>query len=190
MDEPGDEDLFERIHRGDGAARDEVFALVYDELRRIAKTRFLLAAHNTLQTTALVNEAYLKMRRANSQPNDRTHFVKLAARAMRSIVVDHSRKKKRAKRSPPGERMPLDELTDQLEKQSGPGGLTGLDEALERLEQREPMLAKLVELRFFAGCTVAEAAAALQVTERHVARLWNRARAWLRRDLGSRGAAS
>jgi len=169
------------------SAPDELLALVYDELRRLA-ARYLRGqrAGHTLQPTALVHEAYLRLAKGGALPvDDRTHFFALAARAMRQVLVDHARRRAAAKRGGDPERVTLD---DTLEL--GRGGeegrrldLLALDEALERLERVSPRQCRVVELRYFAGLTIAEAAASLGVGTRTVEDDWALARAWLQRRL-------
>jgi len=113
--------------------------------------------------------------------NDRVHFLRLAAVAMRQVLVDHSRRKSALKRSAPGEALELDGLVVQLEERSA--DLVLLDAALRRLEERDPKAVRLIELRFFGGCTLAEAAAVLGVTPRQAARWWAASRLLLTEEL-------
>jgi RNA polymerase sigma factor (TIGR02999 family) len=158
---------------------------VYAELRRIAE-RLMggQRADHTLQPTALVHEAYLKLidREGGGRWKDRRHFVRLAASAMRSVLVDHARGRAAVKRSG-GERepLPLDQLAGLLE--SGGVDLLSLDEALSRLEAQDAELARIVELRFFVGLTIDETAAALERSPATVERRWRVARMWLRSEL-------
>jgi RNA polymerase sigma factor (TIGR02999 family) len=165
---------------------ERLFSLVYAELRRIA------AAHRrsegpalSLQTTALVHEAYLRLngQRAVTWKN-RGHFFAIASHVMRRILVDHARRRKAAKRGGAIGDSPLDSVVLAV---AGPVDLVELDLALEKLEQLDPQEAKIVELRFFAGLTVPQVAAALGVSRATVERDWTAARAWLRRELGARG---
>ena len=161
----------------------ERLAATYDELKVLAR-RYLSTqrAGHTLQPTALVHEAYLRVARRPDIPAlGSQHFVALAARAMRSVLVDHARSRNRQKRGGQCLRMPLDDVVDSYERRSG--DLGALDEALERLAAESAETARLVELRFFGGVSSLEASAILGVSARTAERLWERARAWLRREL-------
>lgn len=175
--------LFERLRAGDGPAREEVLSLLYDELRGIARRHMLRQSlDHTLQPTALVNEAYLRL---CGEPGrafaDRKHFLQLASLAMRQVLVDHARAKQRQKREPNGMRVELEGLVEEYERRSG--GLVELDEALARLERRDPEAAALIELRFFGGRSMEEAAELLGVSERQARRWWAAARLQLQEDL-------
>ena len=172
--------LLERVRDGDRDAAEELFATVYDELHGMAHRKMReQAPGHTLQSTALVNEAYIRVFRREWE--DGAHFRAVAARAMRSILVDHARRKRSAKRTPDGERIPLEALTQSYEERSG--DLLALDAALDRLGKMDPEMVRLVELRFFAGQTMADAAEALGVSLRTAEREWAAARAWLREEL-------
>jgi RNA polymerase sigma factor (TIGR02999 family) len=126
------ESLFQRVQNGDQSARDELFAIVYDELRSIAHRRLGRRSERcTMNTTAVVDEAYIKLREANPSWNDREHFLRFAGAAMRAIVIDHVRSKGRLKRCGPGRRLELDAVVDGLE-QRATASLVDLDVALER----------------------------------------------------------
>jgi RNA polymerase sigma factor (TIGR02999 family) len=177
-------DLLQAWASGDQAALDELLPLVYDELRRQAK-RYMRAqpAGHTLQTTALVHEAYLRLVGQSAvEWQGRAHFFGVAAKAMRSILVDHARARIAAKRGGA-----LRAIT--LEKASGIAGpqasvdVLALHEALERLAALDPRKSQLVELRYFGGLEIDEAAAVLGVSPATVKREWVTARAWLRREL-------
>lgn len=159
------------------------FALLAGELRQVAATllRGEDKAH-TLQPTALVNEAYLKLCRQHSAAIvDWREFLLVAAKAMRRILVDHARARARQKRGGGQRPEPLDDVAVHIELP--PVDLVALDEALDLLNQREPRLAQMVELRFFAGLGAEEAALALGVSQRTCERDWMLARAFLRRQL-------
>jgi RNA polymerase sigma factor (TIGR02999 family) len=177
--------LFQRLRAGDDAARDELFPIVYEELHRLARVHMARQRPgHTLQPTALVNEAFLKMCRPEEVAwTDRPHFLRVAATAMRQILVDHARKRNADKRRDPGRRVELDGLVGEFERRSG--GILALDAALERLQQHDPELVKLVELRFFGGHEVAEAARLLGISERTAYRRWNVARLFLQDELAS-----
>ena len=159
---------------------DDPLPLVYDELRRLAAAR--LASERpgqTLDATALVHEAWLRLAGASVAWQDRSHFLRTAATAMRRVLVDRARAKLTAKRDG-GERVALADLPAPLPDDR----LLALDEALERLAATKPDHARLVELRFFAGLTGDEAAAALGVSAASADRMWRFARAWLQVEMG------
>jgi len=181
--------VLSRIEQGDPKAAEQLLPLVYDELRKLAAQRL---AHEkpgqTLQATALVHEAYLRLvaseRRGSSPPenwNSRGHFFAAAAEAMRRILVENARRRNRIKHGGGRDREQLslsqiaapDELHD----------LVALDEALDRLNADDPQAAQLVKLRYFAGLTIPQAAEMLGVSPRKADFLWSFARAWLRREL-------
>lgn len=168
---------------GDGSARTELLASLYEDLRLRAR-RYMRGQRpdHTLQTTALVNEACLRLLgQDDARWNDRDHVLALAARAMRSVLVDHARARLRAKRSAPGLRVPLDELIDGF--QEGGVDVLALDEALGRLAAFDPLMAQAVELRFFAAQPVEDAARILGLPKRTFERHWSAARAWLKAEL-------
>lgn len=168
---------------GDAAAR-ELLPLVYDELRRLAASHFEdERVGHTLQPTALVNEAYLRMASdAGIKVENRAHFFRLASKVMRQILVDHARGKEALKRGGAGERITLD---DSFPGPSGPVvDLLDLEESLERLAAFSPDKARLVELRFFGGLSIEEAADALNISRTQATREWRMARAWLAEELG------
>jgi len=150
---------------------------VYAHLRAVAGTYFRgRAANHTLQPTALVHEAWLRMAKSDSAPTDREHFMAVAARAMRQILVDHARRRGAQKRGGDRERISLTGLPG-----DAPGELDVLavDAALTELAQLNERQARIVELRFFGGLTVPETADALDVSVATVEKDWRRARAWL-----------
>lgn len=164
-------------------ARDDVFRAVYSMLRTEAKAamRGQRASH-TLQPTALANEAFLKLaQQASTQWTSRAHFLGVAARAMRSILVDHARTKSRAKRKATGTRVKLDATLAEFETRSF--DLVVLDEALEKLAKTHERAARIVELRFFGGLRFEEIAEILGVPLRSIEREWQLARAWLHAEL-------
>jgi RNA polymerase sigma factor (TIGR02999 family) len=174
---------------GDAAALNRLTDLVYAELRRLAR-RYLRheSPGNTLQTTALVHEAYLRLVEAKSVDwQDRAHFFAISAQVMRRILVDAARARASAKRGGGALRIDhstalnLDELPDPgLERGTE---LITLDDALNLLEQLNPRHARVVELRFFAGLSVEETASVLNISQQSVIRDWKLAKAWLRREL-------
>lgn len=160
--------------------------LVYEELRALAAARLRNeAAGHTLQPTALVHEVYLKLAdQSQAHWRDRKHFFAVAAEAIRRILVDHARRRKAAKRAAPGERVTIHaDLDASIGSEID---LVALDEALERLAKLNPRQARVVEMRFFGGMEVGEAAEVLGVSENTVKGDWRMARAWLAGQL-SRG---
>jgi RNA polymerase sigma factor (TIGR02999 family) len=169
------------IDRGDSKAAAELLPLVYDELKRLAAHRLALEAPGqTLQATALVHEAYLRLvGDHDARWQNRGHFFASAGQAMRRILIDGARRKAAARHGGGHRRVELDE--DALGQIELPAeDLLALDEALSRLAHEDPALAKLVELRFFAGLGEEEAAAVVGVSRPTAARQWAYARAWLR----------
>jgi RNA polymerase sigma-70 factor, ECF subfamily len=168
---------------GDKQALDKLLPVVYDELRRQA-ARYLRRERpgHTLQTTALIHEAYLRLIDQKSvQWQNRAQFFGIAAQMMRRILVDHARTKHRAKRGGSDIRV---SLTDATSVTKDPDlNLVELDEALNRLEKIDPQQSKIVELRFFSGLNVEETAAALQISPATVKRDWKVAKAWLYREI-------
>jgi RNA polymerase sigma factor (TIGR02999 family) len=162
---------------------DELTARVYNELRRLAAAHLRREAPGqTLQATALVHEVYLRLADAGTPWHDERHFVGIAARSMRQILVDRARARGAHKRWAGLNRV---SLTESLALAADPVAmLPALDEALKRLEEVDPEQARIVELRFFAGLTVEEAADALGMSPATLKRRWSLARAWLFRELG------
>lgn len=164
---------------GDQEAAERVLPLVYGELRRIAarQLRRERDAH-TLQATAIVHEAYLRLvGQAGLEWPSRAHFYAFSAHLIRRILVDHARRRNRAKRGGLAEKITLVEMAD-LALEKSPD-LVALDEALSNLEKQDPRKATVVELKFFAGLTLEEIAAQLGISSETVSREWRRARAWL-----------
>lgn len=182
--------LLSAARHGDPAAADALFERVYRDLHLLAHRQ--LGAHgrpgDTLDTTALVHESYLRLARPSHLPAaDRTHFFNLAARVMRQVVVDYARRKDAAKRSglevrlePGGSWEPAAESDHRLT-----GDLLALDAALKRLTVQSPRLARLVELRFFAGLNFEEIGEVQGLTERTAKRDWRKARAFLLAELAA-----
>jgi|SRR5512138_2626263 RNA polymerase sigma factor (TIGR02999 family) len=175
--------LLERWSDGDQSALDELTPIVYGELRQVAAAylRRERPGH-TLQATALVNEAYLRLvGKARGRWQGREHFYGIAARLMRQVLVEHARKHQADKRG--GGRAPL--ALSHAEEVSGTAevDLLGVHEALERLASFDAQQARIVELRFFGGLSIEEAAEALGVGHATVEREWSLARAWLRKEL-------
>ncbi len=172
------EDALARWREGDPAGQDQVIEAVYDELRGLARAymRRERVAH-TLEGTALVNEAMLRLIGNNATFRDRTHFFRVAAQAMRRILVDHARRVGAGHRIPPNERLPLDAVTAPAALPQA--DLLELDLALSKLATLAPDQAQIVELRCFVGLTIPEIAANLKTSEATVSRKWRHAKAWL-----------
>lgn len=169
--------------KGDKAALDALLPLVYEELRNQA-ARYLRRERvgHTLQTTALIHEAYLKLvDQKNVHWQNRAHFFGIAAQLMRRILVDHARSKKRAKRGGSDIRVSFNEAN--MLGQAKDLDIVALDEALERLAAIDEQQSKIVELRFFSGLTVEETAEVLSISPATVKRDWSMAKAWLHREL-------
>ena len=162
---------------------DALVPVLYDDLRRTARrSRWQVSAGGTLQTTALVHEAYLKLRRAAGF-HDRQHFLRAAAMAMRHILVNLARESLAAKRGAGVDDLPLDDVPEIAAPAAA--ALLEVDDVLERLREVSQRLAEVVECRFFGGYGDEETAAALGLSDRTVRRDWLKARAWLRRELGA-----
>jgi len=168
----------------DRAAWDRLVPLVYDELRAMAHRQLRRDARGqTLTTTAVVHEAYLRLVDCDEAPSlDRAHFFALAARVMRRLLIDYARRHRAAKRGGEHHRAPYDDALAVADERADT--LIALDDALSRLAAADERLARVVECRFFGGLTEEETAAALGVTARTVRREWVKAKEWLLRDLG------
>lgn len=169
-----------QIESGDPSAAEQLLPLVYNELRRLAARELgRESAGHTLQPTALVHEAYVRLVDQSVEPkwNHRGHFYAAAAEAMRRILVESARRKSTRKRGGDRERLPLD--VDQMPTSGQRPDLLALDEALTQLAVARPDLARLVSLRYFAGLTMEQTAKALQVSLRTAERNWAYAKAWL-----------
>lgn len=175
--------LLSELVKGDEAAASKLFPLLYEELRRLAGNYMRRErGDHTLQPTALVHEAYIKLVRQRSADwQGRAHFFGIAARVMRTILVDHARGHLRDKRGG-GERLvPIDEVLVFAPEQSQE--LVRLDQAVERLTEIDPRQGKIVELRFFGGLTVEQTADVLGISPKTVKRDWSMAKAWLHGEL-------
>ena len=176
--------LLQAWGRGDASALDALLPAVYGELHRQAEgyMRGQSPGH-TLQATALVHEAYLRLvDQTKVNWRSRAHFFGVAAKAMRSILIDHARARRAAKRGAGAEPVTLETFRD-VPDTTPPVDVLDLDEALQRLAQLDPGKAHLVELRYFGGLSIDEAAEALEVSPATLKRQLNTARAWLRREL-------
>jgi RNA polymerase sigma-70 factor, ECF subfamily len=176
--------LLQDVNDGNQSARDELMAIVYDELRRLAD--FYLQherPNHTLQPTALVHEAYLRLVGQDAvRWQSREHFVAIAATMMRRVLVDYARTRKRDKRGGGDYKISLSEA-DRQAKSEGVD-LILLDDALKKLAARYPLKSQVVELRFFGGLTIEETARVLNASDSTVERDWKFARAWLLREMG------
>ncbi len=170
---------------GDSAALDELMPLVYEELRRLAhQCMSRERPGHTLQTSALLNEAYLRLvDQKNIHWQDRAHFYGIAARLMRQVLVDYARKRGYAKRGGDAHRVPLDEAMIVSEERAA--DVVALDDALKSLAEIDPRQSQIVELRFFGGLSIEETAEVLAVSPGTVMRDWTLAKAWLRRAVTS-----
>jgi RNA polymerase sigma factor (TIGR02999 family) len=184
MNAPDFKALLETSRSGDKAALDQLFETLYAELRRIAHRQLRRARPGeTLSTTAVVHEAYLKLSEGRSaEIQDRAHFMALAARVMRQVIVDVARRRQTLKRGRTApeplddEAVAADALADEL---------VAIEQALSRLETLDPRLARIVEWRFFGGMSEDEIGEVLGITSRTVRRQWREARAFLYRDLAA-----
>ena len=178
--------ILSAIEAGDPSAAEQLLPLVYDELRRLAAQRL---AHErpgqTLQATALVHEAYLRLVDVNQAQHwdSRGHFFAAAAEAMRRVLVEDARRKRTVKHGGQARRLDID--VDRLPDSKQADEVLAVDEALAKLAQANPAVAKLVNLRYFAGMTLEEAATVLQVHVRTAHRYWDYARAWLHHEIGT-----
>jgi RNA polymerase sigma factor (TIGR02999 family) len=168
---------------GDKTALDKLMPLIYDELRRLAH-RYMSRerAGHTMQTTALVNEAYVRLvNRQNVHLQDRAHFFAIAAELMRTILVDHARSHATAKRGGGARKFSLNEAL--VVSQERAAEVVALDDALKALTLIDPKQSRIVELRFFGGLTIEETAEVLDLSAATIKREWNTAKAWLYHEL-------
>lgn len=182
--------LLQELRAGNGSAFDELFPLVYHELHRIASAqRRRWSGDETLNTTALVNEAYLRLVDQSAPAwRDRAHFMAVAATAMRQILIDYAKRKRAAKRGGGQAHVAWHEVEAAIAGADDQSGLrdevlVALDDALRRLEQVDRRQTRIVECRFFGGMTIEDTAEALGVSPATVKRGWSMAQAWLYRDL-------
>ena len=177
--------LIRQIGDGNRQAADELLPLVYDELRALARSRMARERPGqTLQPTALVHEAYLRLvQGADPGWEGRRHFFAAAAQAMRRILIDRARHRVAEKHGGDAERVTLEDVA--ADEELSPEMLLSIDEALDRLEAMDRQMAQVVKLRYFAGLSVEETADSLEISPRTVNRQWTGARAWLLRELGA-----
>ena len=176
-------ELLAEWREGNQSALDELYPLVYDELHRLAR-RYMSRERrdHTLQTTALINEAYVRMvDQKNVNWANRSHFFAISAQIMRRILIDHARRNAYAKRGGGAQQVSLEEVAALVPEQGRE--LMRLDEALKSLAEQDPRRSQVVELRYFGGLNNEEIAGVLQVSENTVTRDWNMARAWLYQQL-------
>jgi RNA polymerase sigma-70 factor, ECF subfamily len=182
-------ELLARGSEGDTAAREELIPVVYAELRRLAGR--CLAGQptpQTMQSTALVHEAYLRLVRNKSlHAENRTHFFSIAARLMRRILVDHAHSRSAQKRGGKSLTLTFDDAIPLPKEREA--DLIALDEALNRLAELDPRQSEIVELRFFGGLSIEDASFAMRISPATVKREWAIARLWLQRELGRSGNA-
>lgn len=168
--------------QGEAGAIDRLMPLIYDELRQIAHRHLYGSEAQTLHTTDLVHEAYVKLFDRASVPSDsRAHFFGAAARAMRQVIVDYARKRTALKRGGKQKPVDLEQVDIALDMQADE--VLALNDALDRLASLDARWARIVECRFFGGLSVEETALVMDISERTVKRDWRKARAWLYREL-------
>jgi len=180
--------ILSAIEQGDERATDKLLPLVYEELRLLAAQRLCREAPGqTLQATALVHEAYIRLVEVQNQNWDcRGHFFAAAAEAMRRILVERARRKKNLKNGGAHQRLGLEEITVAGESGSSADHLLAVDEALEKLSRKDEIKAELVKLRYFAGLTGKQAAEVLGISSATADRYWKYARCWLRFEINKR----
>jgi RNA polymerase sigma factor (TIGR02999 family) len=181
--------LLHDLGAGDRSAFDRLFPLVYDDLRRVAgRQRRAWEGDHTLNTTALVHEAYLRLAGTSARDwESQAHFLAVAARAMRQILIDHAKRRQAAKRGGGLRRVPLHEIESAMgggdPADAGDEALIALNDALSRLEAHDARQSMIVECRFFGGMAIDETATALGISPATVKRGWSMAQAWLYREL-------
>jgi RNA polymerase sigma-70 factor, ECF subfamily len=175
--------LLTRWSSGDQAALDDLIPLIYPDLRRLARAYMGREnAEHTLQTSALINEAYLRLvRQQGVEWKDRAHFFAVASQVMRHILVDHARRYRANKRGAGAEHVPLDEMEILCEERAAE--LIALDDALTRLASIDERKSQIVELRFFGGLTVEETAEVMSLAPITIMREWRAVKAWLGREI-------
>lgn len=171
--------------KGDRKALEAILPLVYDELHRLARYRLRQQRPNhTLQTTALVHEAYLRLAKEKSlHVESRTHFLGIAAQLMRWILVDYERNRRAAKRGADATRLTLDSTVGAAHSHEQDVDLLALDEALSKLAKLDAQQSQIVELRYFAGLSIEDTSEFLGISPATVKRTWTSARAWLLREM-------
>jgi len=176
--------ILSKIEQGDPSAAEQLLPIVYDELRKLAAAKLVHEKPGqTLQATALVHEAYIRLvdQTAPQQWDGRGHFFAAAAESMRRILVERARQKKRLKRG--GDHVRADLIEHDLTMDASADEVLAVDEALERLGQEDPLAARLLTLKYYAGLSVDEAANAIGISRANAYRHWTYARAWVRAEL-------
>jgi len=179
--------LIDHVRAGDAVAFDRLVGQLYDELHRLARAqRRRLGAGDTVNTTAVVHEAYAKLGGRDAAPDfaDRDHFLRVASRAMRDVIVDYARARHAAKRGGDARAVTLDGPVADADALD-PSEVLGVDRALDALARLDPEAARVAELRYFAGLSVEETADAMDLSPATVKRRWTVARAWLYRELSA-----
>jgi RNA polymerase sigma-70 factor, ECF subfamily len=180
--------LLERLNGGDQSALEQLFPLVYRELRLIARGQLRRERPgHTLQPTDLVHEAFLRLVGQDVEWQNRAHFLGISAKVMRRVLVDHARARHADKRGGGAVRLPLDDVLNLSDEKAA--GLVALDEALREMEKFDPVGVKLVELHFFSGLSMKETAEALGMSERTAYRHWRALRARLGEHVGAEADA-
>jgi RNA polymerase sigma factor (TIGR02999 family) len=180
--------LLEAWRRGEAKALESLIPIVYEDLRGVAR-RYMRSEHpgHTLQATALVHEAFLRLTREQDRSwENRAHFFAVAAQIMRNLLVDHARAASRSKRGGGLAGLSLNEAPELTT--TDPEGMLALDDALRRLAEAAPRASRIVELRYFVGLSNREVAAVVGTSEKTVTREWNTAKAWLRAELRGLGS--
>ena len=178
--------LLQRFRSGDPEAGRELLPLIYEQLHRLAERQMRRQGQeHTLQPTALLNEAWVRIAKSGAHAKDRAHFLQLAAQTMRTVLVDHARRRRAGKRGGERLRVTLNEGSAEAIPAFEALDYLDLDEALVGLQELDQQLTRIVELRFFAGLTIEETAALMEVSDRTVERGWRTARAWLAQRLGA-----
>jgi RNA polymerase sigma factor (TIGR02999 family) len=175
--------LLEAMDRGDAKAADQLLPLVYQELRRLAAQKMSGEAHGqTLQPTALVHEAWLKLAGNDARKwNDRTHFFAAAAEAMRRILVDNARRKRTQRHGGGQQRVEMPDIASAADENDDK--VLAVNDALGKLAKLDPQKAELVKLRYFVGLTIEEAGEVMGISERTAKRYWTFSRAWLHEEI-------
>lgn len=189
--DPGEITALLQAHAtGEAEALERLLALVYDELRRVARGRLRREPGHTLAPTELVHQALLKLVPLDRiEWQDRAHFFAIASRAMRNVLIDHAERRRTAKRGGGVGALPLEAAASTPESRGiDLDDLIALGRALERLEQLDPRQARVVECRYFGGLSIEETALALDISAATVSRDWTFARAWLHRELAAGSA--
>ena len=179
--------MIEAVQRGDASAADQLLPLVYKELRKLAASKMANeAAGNTLQPTALVHEAWMRLvGNENPKFNGRAHFFAAAAQAMRRILIDRARSKRAVRHGGGLEKVDIQQLD--LASPTADDQLLAVNEALDKLAAKDPVEAELVKLRYFGGLSIEEAASLLDISPRTACNYWAHARTWLYHEIMVRG---